>query len=65
MTKEEIAALLERPTITPDELLRTGIFPLSRNAIYRAIDRGEIDAIKISRRKAVVTAPLRKKLGLD
>ena len=64
MTPQEIHKLLEKPTITPEELLISGIYPLSRNGIYQAIERGEIDAIKIGRKKAIVTAPLRKKLGL-
>jgi hypothetical protein len=65
MTVQEIAALLGRPTITPDELLKSKIFPLSRNGIYEAIKRGEIDTIAIGRKKAVITAPLRKKLGME
>jgi Mn-dependent DtxR family transcriptional regulator len=65
MTSKEIAELLGKPTITPDELAKSGIFPLSRNGIYQAIERGEIEAIKIGRKKAVVTASLRKKLGIE
>jgi hypothetical protein len=56
---------LSRPTITPEQLLRSGIFPLSRNGIYQAIERGEIAAVKIGRKKAVITAPLRTQLGIE
>jgi hypothetical protein len=65
MTKIEIRALLARPTITPDELYRSGLLPLSRNGVYEAIKRGEIDTIALGRKKAVITAPLRKKLGIE
>jgi hypothetical protein len=65
MTPEEVRELLKRPTITPDELLRSGIFPASRNGIYGAIKRGEIETISIGRKKAVVTASLRKMLGME
>jgi hypothetical protein len=65
MTEEEIATLLKRYTITPDELHLSGILPVGRNAIYDAIRRGEIETISIGRKKAVVTAALRKKLGME
>ena len=65
MTESEIAAVLARPTITPDELLRTGVFPVGRNGIYAAINRGEIDVIEIGKKKVIITAPLRRKLGLE
>jgi hypothetical protein len=64
LTKEQVDSLLSRPTITPDELFRSKVLPLSRNGIYEAIERGDIEAIKLGRKKAVITAPLRKKLGL-
>jgi len=64
MTTKEISELLERPTITPDQLLKSKILPLSRNGIYDAILRGEIDVITIGRKKAVITASLRRKLGM-
>jgi hypothetical protein len=65
MTADEIKALLAKPTISPDELFRASILPLSRNGIYAAIQRGEIDAIPYGHKKAIVTAPLRKKLGME
>ena len=65
MSPDEIRQLLSRPTITPEQLQRSGIFPLSRNGIYQAIERGEIAAVKIGRKKAVITAPLRKQLGIE
>jgi hypothetical protein len=65
MTQQEIRELLGQLTITPDELYQSGILKVSRNGIYAAIKRGEIEAIETGHKKAVITAPLRKKLGLD
>jgi hypothetical protein len=65
MTEAEIAAVLAKPTITPDELFQTGVLPVSRNGVYAAINRGEIDVIAIGKKKAIITASLRRKLGLE
>lgn len=65
MTKTEIEELLAKPTITPDELLRSGIFPLSRNGVYEAIKRGDFEVIAFGKKKAILTGPLKKKLGLS
>jgi hypothetical protein len=46
-------------------LHRSGILPLGRNGIYDAIKRGDLDVIAIGKKKAIVTAPLRKKLGIE
>jgi hypothetical protein len=65
MTPNEIRELLSRPTITPAELIASRILPLKRNGIYDAIKRGDIEVINLGHRKAVVTASLRRKLGLE
>ncbi|MBR0907014.1 hypothetical protein [Bradyrhizobium liaoningense] len=65
MTPTEVQELLSRPTITPAELIASGILPLKRNGIYDAIKRGDIEVIDLGHRKAVITAPLRRKLGLE
>ncbi len=65
MTPQEIKELLGRLTITPDELHQSGILPLGRNGIYDAIKRGDLDVIEIGKKKAIITAPLRKKLGIE
>jgi hypothetical protein len=62
---ESIRELLKRPTITPDDLVRAGIFPVSRNGIYDAIKRGQIDTISLGRKKVIITASLRKMLGME
>jgi len=65
MTEAEIAKMLAKPTITPAELFETGILPISRNGIYDAINRGDIEVMSIGKKKVIITAPLRRKLGLD
>jgi excisionase family DNA binding protein len=64
MTKQEIEELLSRPTITPDELLQSKILRVGRNSIYEAISSGEIAAMKVGKKKLILTAPLRKQLGI-
>lgn len=65
MTPHEVKELLNRPTITPAELIASGILPLKRNGIYDAIKRGKIEVIDLGHRKAVVTASLRRMLGIE
>jgi hypothetical protein len=65
VTAKEVKALLANPTISPDELYRARILPISRNGIYQAIKNGEIEAVGYGRKKAIVTASLRKKLGME
>ena len=65
MTDTEIRTLLAKPTITPDQLYRSGVLPLSRNGVYEAIRRKEIDVLEIGRKKAVITASLRRRLGIE
>ena len=66
MTTEDVVALLKsKPTITPDELFATGILPLSRNSLYEAIKRGDIESLAIGHKKAIVTAPLLRLLQLN
>jgi hypothetical protein len=38
---------------------------LSRGSVYEAANRGEIEILTFGRRKVAVTAPLRRKLGLE
>jgi hypothetical protein len=65
MTKAEIAELLAKPTITPDELLRSGVLSLTRYGIYEAIRNKQIDVLEFGKKKVILTAPLRQKLGLE
>jgi hypothetical protein len=38
---------------------------ISRGAYYDAIRRGEIDVLEVGRLKKAITAPLRRKLGIE
>ena len=64
MTQDEILQLFSKPTITPEELLRSGVLPLSRYGIYNAIKNKEIAALEFGKKKAILTGPLKQKLGL-
>ena len=59
------AAVLNRPTISPDELHSSGLLPISLNLIYDACNRGEIECVRFGKRIVIPTAPLRRKLGLE
>ena len=65
MTANEVKALLEKPTITPDELYVSGVLQCSRNRLYESIAAGEIASIRLGKKILVVTAPLRKRLGIE
>jgi hypothetical protein len=41
------------------------LLDLSRGAVYASVRRDEIDVIRVGRSIKAVTAPLRKRLGLD
>jgi excisionase family DNA binding protein len=59
----DIQKMLSRPTISVDaaaKLLGTG-----RNATYDAVHRGEIAVMRVGGRILVLTAPLRKALGIE
>lgn len=60
---KEIEALLSRPTTTVENAGR--ILGTGRNATYEAVRKGEIESIRVGRRMLVLTAPLRRKLGLE
>ena len=41
------------------------VLGLSRGSVYQAAEAGEIDVIRIGHRIKAVTAPLRRKLGIE
>ena len=41
------------------------VLGLSRSSVYDAANRGEIDIVEFGRLKKAITAPLRKKLGME
>lgn len=65
MNETEVRELLAKPTISPDELFRSHIFPLSRNGVYEAIKRGDLAVIAFGKKRPILTAPLRRKLGME
>jgi hypothetical protein len=62
---EEVRQLFSNATADIPEFGRV-VFGASRNASYAAAARGEFGKIvEVGRRKKVVTAPWRQRLGLD
>jgi hypothetical protein len=57
--------IMSRPTISPEQLHATGLLSISKNLIYDACNRGEIECVRFGRRIVIPTKPLMKKLGLD
>jgi excisionase family DNA binding protein len=53
----------EQPTLTVEEA--GAALGISRSAMYRSVHRGEVPILRIGGRIAVLTAPLRRQLGLD
>lgn len=62
-SKNEIGELLAGPVITPAEALK--VLPLSRNGLYEAIRRGDLQTVKIGNKILVPTGPLRRQLGIE
>jgi hypothetical protein len=62
LSQAEIDRLLSLPTITPEEL--AGVIRTSRNGAYEAIRRGEVETFNVGRKIKVLTAPLRRQLGI-
>lgn len=60
-----IAAALSRPVISPDDLDALGLLPVSRNSIYDACNKGDIECFRVGKKIAIPTAPLRRKLGME
>jgi hypothetical protein len=65
MAAANIQALLSKPGITPEEAIEAGIFPLSRNGLYRALQKGDIESFRVGKKFVIPTAPLRRKFGLE
>ncbi len=61
----DLEVLLRKPGITPEEAIEAGLFPLSRNGLYRALAKGDIELFRIGKKLIIPTAPLRKKFGIN
>ena len=56
--------LRTKPTVSLWPVVAT-VLSMSRGSVYQAAHSGEIDTIRVGHRIKAVTAPLRKKLGMD
>jgi hypothetical protein len=61
---DDLKELFSKPTASVPDVGRI-CFGLAKNASYDAAKRGDFKTIKLGKRIAVPTAPLRKQLGLD
>jgi hypothetical protein len=52
-------------TPTLEEALNGAALEISRGTYYAAVERGEIEVLEIGRLKKAITAPLRRKLGIE
>jgi Helix-turn-helix domain len=62
VTLEEL--LNSKPGITPEELNKTKVLPISRNGLYDAIKRGDIPSFRLGRKIIIPTAALKAKFQL-
>jgi hypothetical protein len=60
---EKVEKLLRQPTISVDDAAK--VLGIGRNAAYMATRTGQIETMEVGKRKLVLTAPLRRKLGLE
>jgi hypothetical protein len=60
-----IDAIRHCPGISPDQLLRSAVMPLTRGGLYDALQRGEIESFRLGKRIIIPTAPLLRKLGVS
>jgi hypothetical protein len=62
---QDAEQILRRPSISPDELYKLHLMPVSRNSIYDACHKGEIECFRVGKKIIIPTAPLRRKLGIE
>jgi hypothetical protein len=62
--KDAIEEIRTRPTVRLWPTVGL-VLDMSRGSVYEAAHRGEIDVIWMGHRCKAVTAPLRKKLGIE
>ncbi len=59
----DLLKLLSRPTMTVDNYGR--VVGVGRNAAYASVHRGDVETLEVGGRILVLTAPLRRKLGIE
>jgi excisionase family DNA binding protein len=63
MLDEEKATLLRQPALKAAEVAR--LLNVSKNSVYEGIKAGQYEVIAVGKRSVrIITAPLRKKLGV-
>jgi hypothetical protein len=60
---DDIIAILERPTCSVGDLGK--LLGISKNPAYEAVKRGDFASFRTGRRIHVLTAPLRRQLGVE
>jgi hypothetical protein len=65
MEMDQILDAIRRNPVVPLWPHAGKVLGVSRGAIYAAASRNEIEVIRIGRSIKVITAPLRKRLGID
>jgi hypothetical protein len=63
VTAEQVHEILAPPTTTVEKAGR--VLGLSRNVAYEAAARGDFSTIRMGKRILVLTAPLRRQLGIE
>jgi hypothetical protein len=61
--EDEVKALLRRPTISVDDAAL--VLGIGRNSAYAAVRNGDVESMAVGKRRLVLTAPLRRKLGIS
>jgi hypothetical protein len=61
--EECIEEIRTKPTVPPWPTLAV-VLDLSKGAAYDAVHRGDFETLRVGRLIKVITAPLRKKLGI-
>lgn len=63
MLNERLVAHLRRPSCSVNQVAE--VLGMSRQGVVNAIERGDIQAVRIGKRIVVPTAPIRKMLLID
>ena len=65
MTMEDVLRdIRTNPTVKPWPHIGIAL-GISRGSVYGLIDRGEIETIRVGRTIRVISAPLRRRLGIE
>jgi hypothetical protein len=65
MPPAQIQELLEKPTITVEELYLSGLLHVSRNKVYEAIGNKVIASVGVGKKLVIPTGPLKRQFGIE